>query len=70
MGLFYLWAIYTLLLAVGWASETWVYWPITVSVFYILGRQHEAEFVRLLGIDPVEQKKRVSNGTDDSEGKE
>lgn len=52
MTILYLWCIYTLLLAVQVAVETWVYWPMTAVIMYILGRQHEAEFLRLVGIDP------------------
>ena len=47
---FVTWSVLTVLLFVESAVELWVYMPITAVVFYIIGRQHEAEFQKLLNL--------------------
>lgn len=44
---FLTWSISTILLLTGHAVEMWMYTPMTAIVFYIVGREHEAEFHRL-----------------------
>ena len=43
------WAILTILISTGYAVEFWTYSMITAAVFYIVGRQHEAELGKLIG---------------------
>lgn len=45
---FLTWAVTTTLLMTGHAVEMWMYGPMTAFVFYIIGREHEAEIQRFL----------------------
>lgn len=45
---FLTWGIASLMLFSGNGVEIWVYMPLTAVVFYILGRQHNLEFHRLI----------------------
>lgn len=45
---FLTWSLSSLLLFTGNGVEIWVYMPLTAVVFYILGRQHNLEFHRLI----------------------
>lgn len=46
--LFVTWATATLLIMTGYAVQIWAYTMMTFIVAYILGRQHGAEFHRLV----------------------
>lgn len=46
---FLTWGIVFVLISAGLAETWWAFTMLTFMVAYILGRQHEAEFVRLMG---------------------